>query len=72
MTEQIAPFDERHQEVYAIIILEYEVHAHYEWMLHIIEDVLLQFEVTYKLMFKHYIFSNSFHSVNLVCSIVLD
>ena len=65
MPEKFTSFDKVHDEVYSEIVLEDEVHAHNEWMLNVVEDILLKLETIEKVLVNHNILPNAFHCIDL-------
>lgn len=72
MAEQLASFDEAHDEVDAVFVLEYELHVHDEGVVHCVEDVLFELDVLPLLIVDHDVLTDALHRIDLLRNQVLD
>ena len=63
--------DELHKEVYPEFILENILHVNYEGVINVEQYVLLQLNVFELFIIDNNVLSDTFHSINLVCILVL-
>ena len=66
MSEELSALNEVHEEEYPQVVLKHIVHAHDEWMLDRVQNLLLKFQRVHLLIFKDHVFSNALHSINLL------
>ena len=72
MTEELATFDELHEEVDAELVLEHELHINQERVVDGVEDIFLKLDVLHLLVLENDILSDAFHGKELTCSLPLD
>lgn len=70
--EKLTSLDELHDEVDAMGLLEYVVHANDERMVHLIKDQFLDLERLNRLMLNHDILADAFHCVVYTIALVFN
>jgi hypothetical protein len=65
VSEQFAPFDELHQEVDAVFVLEDVLHVDQEGMVNGVQYIFFKLNVIHLLVLKNNIFANALHSIQL-------
>ena len=64
--------DEVHEEVYSELVLEHILHVHDEGVLHIEQDVFLQFNILKLLIINDNVLSDTLHSIYFVVFVMLN
>lgn len=72
MSEQLSSFNEIHQEKDSELILENVVHRHNKRMLNVVQNFFFKFERSEWIIFENHVFSDAFHCVNFLGSLVLN
>lgn len=72
MTEELTSLNEVHQEVNSEVVLEHIIHAHDEWVLHVVKNVLFKLKTIKEVLVDNDIFSNSFHGIDFLGNAVLN
>ena len=72
VAEKFSTLNELHQEVNAVLILEYILHVHQEWMVDRVKSIFLELDVLHLLILQDDILTDALHSVELVVLLVFD
>jgi hypothetical protein len=72
MTEKLSSLDEIHQEIDSEVILKDIVHGDDERVLNVIKNFFFKLEAVKEILFEDDVFSDGFHSINLLVYTVLD
>lgn len=65
MSEEFTTLDKFHEEVDSILVLEHVIHANYERMFNIEENILFKLNVVKLLIVNNSVLSNTFHSIDI-------
>jgi len=71
MAEELAAFDELHQEVDPVIVLEHILHINQEWVVYLAQNIFLELDVLHLLVLEDDVLADALHRVQFASCGVL-